>query len=364
MKKHLLWAALVAASTAFAAANDITVNQRKPDDSGFDTRTMASPVTDGLFRYNTSTVRPDFITLGTNLSITDGVLNVASSTQLQSDWTQANSALADFIKNKPSLATVATSGSYSDLSGRPTLAAVATSGAYADLSGKPSLATVATSGAYSDLSGKPPALSLTTTGTSGAATFNSGTGVLNIPNYAPGTGTVTSIIAGTGLSGGTITTSGTISLPNTGTTGTYSGVTTDAQGRVTAGTALSVNDTPGRSLVTSTSATGFQVSATRNARVCYEGSFSTTSTIGGPASASVFLETADTNSTSPSDWTTKAKQVYSNAITLAIVLNQNQGNNWSFCRDVLAGKFVRIRSGSISGTASASINTEQQESLL
>lgn len=177
-------------------------------------------------------------------------------------------------------------------------------------------------------------------------------------------GGVSSVTAGAGLSGGTITTTGTISMPNIGTAGTYSGVTTDAQGRVTAGTTLSINDAPGRSLVSSTSATGFQISATRNAKVCYEGSFSTTSTIGGPSSASVFLETADTNSTTPSDWTTKARQTYSNTITLAVVLNQVQGNNWALCRDIPAGKFVRIRSGSISGTASASINTEQQESIL
>ncbi len=71
---------------------------------------------------------------------------------------------------------------------------------------------------------------------------------------------------------------------------------------------MSINDTPGRSLVTTTASTGFQISTTRIARVCYEGSFSTTSTIGGPASASVFLETADTNSTTPGDWTTKAQQ--------------------------------------------------------
>jgi hypothetical protein len=53
------------------------------------------------------------------------------------------------------LATVATSGAYSDLSGTPTLATVATTGAYSDLSGTPTLATVATTGAYSDLTGTP-----------------------------------------------------------------------------------------------------------------------------------------------------------------------------------------------------------------
>jgi hypothetical protein len=177
-------------------------------------------------------------------------------------------------------------------------------------------------------------------------------------------GTVSSVVAGAGLSGGTITTTGTVSMPSIGTPGSYSGVTTDAQGRVTAGTTLSINDAPGRVLVTSTSATGFQISSGRNARACYEGSFSTTSTIGGAAAVTVFLETADTNSTTPADWTTKARQTYSNTITLAVVLQQVQGNNWSMCRDIPAGKFVRIRSGSVSGTASATINTEQQETLL
>jgi hypothetical protein len=46
-----------------------------------------------------------------------------------------------------------------------------------------------------------------------------------------------SISAGTGLTGGgDITANRTISMPNTGTAGTYRSVTTDAQGRVTAGT--------------------------------------------------------------------------------------------------------------------------------
>ena len=50
------------------------------------------------------------------------------------------------MSGKPTLATVATSGAYADLSGKPTLATVATSGAYADLSGTPDIATQISSG--------------------------------------------------------------------------------------------------------------------------------------------------------------------------------------------------------------------------
>jgi hypothetical protein len=269
---------------------------------------------------------------------------------------------------------VATAGTYSSLTGIPstftpsahnqawstitstptTLGGYGITDAY-PLTGNPS--------AFITQSGARSAISLTTTGTGGAATYNNSTGVLNVPTYANSGGTVTSVTVGTGLSGGTITTTGTVSMPNTGTPGTYQNVTTDAQGRVTSGQALSINDTPARSLVISTTATGYQISATRAAHVCYEGSFSTTSTIGGPSGATVFLETADTNSTTAGDWTTKATQTYSNNITLAIVLNQVQSNNWSMCRFIPAGKYVRIRSGSITGTASVTLNSTQQETL-
>lgn len=62
-----------------------------------------------------------------------------------------------------------------------------------------------------------------------------------VTNSSPSSGgTVTSVSAGAGLSGGTFTTAGTVSMPNVGTAGSYGGnqqystVTTDAQGRVTA----------------------------------------------------------------------------------------------------------------------------------
>ena len=69
--------------------------------------------------------------------------------------TVATSGSYTDLSNKPALATVATTGSYNDLSDTPDLAAVATSGSYADLSNKPTLATVATSGSFSDLIDKP-----------------------------------------------------------------------------------------------------------------------------------------------------------------------------------------------------------------
>lgn len=106
--------------------------------------------------------------------------------------------------NTSSLAPVATSGVYADLTGKPSiptlpisesnvtnltsdlaakansssLATVATSGAYADLSGKPSLATVATSGAYPDLTSKPT-LAATKAGVSSnwLASYDSATGL-------------------------------------------------------------------------------------------------------------------------------------------------------------------------------------------
>lgn len=180
---------------------------------------------------------------------------------------------------------------------------------------------------------------------------------------AKGVGSVTSVTAGSGLSGGTITSSGTISLPDVVTSGSYFGVSVDSKGRVTAGQVISINNAPGRSLVAATSATGFQISSTRLADVCYEGTFQTTSTIGGPSSITVFLETANTNSTSPGDWTTIARQVNSNTITLAVVLQQVDIEPWSICRKIEAGKYVRIRYGSVTGTATATINSEQQETL-
>jgi hypothetical protein len=158
------------------------------------------------------------------------------------------------------LATVATTGAYSDLSGKPTLATVATSGAYADLSGTPSLATVATTGAYSDLSGKPTlgtaaALDVGTTAlkvvqldASARLPAVDGSQLTNLPS-AP----VTSVAGKTGAV--TLTASDISGLATVATTGAYSdlsgkptlatvattGAYSDLSGKPTLGTAAALD---------------------------------------------------------------------------------------------------------------------------
>ena len=83
--------------------------------------------------------------------------------QVQSDWSQSDNTQVDYIKNKPSLASVATSGDYDDLNNKPTIPAAPVQSNWnesdisslAYIQNKPNLASVATSGSYNDLSDKP-----------------------------------------------------------------------------------------------------------------------------------------------------------------------------------------------------------------
>ena len=74
----------------------------------------------------------DIPTARTNLG-----LGTAATTASTAYATAAQGTLADSSIQAGDLATVATSGAYSDLIGSPSLASVATSGAYSDLTGKP-----------------------------------------------------------------------------------------------------------------------------------------------------------------------------------------------------------------------------------
>ena len=74
----------------------------------------------------------DVVLNGTNVNYSDAdnsptlkdkIDSVETKAETQSDWSQSDTSAIDFIKNKPSLATVATSGSYNDLSNKPTIPA-------------------------------------------------------------------------------------------------------------------------------------------------------------------------------------------------------------------------------------------------
>ena len=81
---------------------------------------------------------------------------VAALEQADSDNNASiQSVSTDLTELSNGLATVATSGSYDDLTNTPNLATVATSGSYNDLTDTPNLATVATSGSYNDLTNTP-----------------------------------------------------------------------------------------------------------------------------------------------------------------------------------------------------------------
>lgn len=114
--------------------------------------TITSPIVGQIVRYNgTSWVNsklnysdlnsaPSLATVATSGSYNDLTnkpdLSVYLTSQVPSDWNATTGSAR--ILNKPSLATVATSGLYSDLDGKPTLSTVAGSGSYNDLLDKPS----------------------------------------------------------------------------------------------------------------------------------------------------------------------------------------------------------------------------------
>ena len=128
--------------------------------------------------YSDLTGTPSIPTATSDLTNDSGFITLADvPAQQNADW-DATSGVGQIL-NKPSLATVATTGAYSDLSGKPSIPTAtsdltndsgfitlsdvpaqvqpdwdATSG-LGEILNKPNLATVATTGAYSDLSGKP-----------------------------------------------------------------------------------------------------------------------------------------------------------------------------------------------------------------
>ncbi len=77
----------------------------------------------------TLTIKQGETTLGTFTANAAEAVNVTipePAAQVQADWTETTTTNAAYIQNKPALATVATSGSYDDLSNKPDLSIYAT----------------------------------------------------------------------------------------------------------------------------------------------------------------------------------------------------------------------------------------------
>lgn len=350
----LLCLALVPKSVWAQVANSLLLTQRDSTNTTYVGRITAPPAgtMTGVLAIDGATKTPTFVAAGVaGLSLlatgTAAQARTAMEVVTPSEFmaTMMLQENANAVKATMALAPIASSGSASDLSTGTIAWERLPSISYGSLTGQP------TSWAYGSITGAPTSYAWGSV-TSVPATYTPTAHTQTMASVDGLTTTIAAINATASLK---------LTIPS-GTTGQYVSGNGTLQSLPTQIT-LTINDSPGRSMVTTTSGTGFQISATRPSSVCYEGTFQTTSTIGGPASITVFLETADTNSTTPGDWTIKAQQVNSNTITLAVVLQQVDIEPWSLCRNIPAGKFVRIRSGSVSGTASATINSQQQETV-
>lgn len=120
------------------------------------------------------------------------------------------------------------------------------------------------------------------------------------------------------------------------------------------------NYTPGRSIVTGTGATGFQVSSTRDAMVTYSTKITTTATIAGGQEGYVVLEIAPTNSATAGDWKEVGRVTNGQALSLALTLQSIQPVSGSLSAIVPAGYYVKVRSVNTTGTPTYSMVSGQE----
>jgi len=201
---------------------------------------------------------------------------------------------------------------------------------------------VVNDGLYSSLLSKPANMTLTTTGITGAASYNSASNILNIPNYA----SPVTYTAGTGLSltGTTFantapdqTVSFTVGNANETITGTYPNFTiTPYIPTINANVTRPINSTT------------FTISTTRPATVYYSVNISCTATIGSNSTGKVSLQYS-TNA--GSTWTDVSDVSNSNTVSLAIVLNSVTAQDAIIAGQIPANALVRMVTAT-TGTAS------------
>lgn len=261
------------------------------------------------------------------------------------DWNLSSGPRA--IKNKPSLAAVATSGSYTDLSNQPTL-------------------TTGPQGPTGATGAQGPKGDTGTTGAQGSIGLTGATGSQGAKGDAGATGSA-GAQGSTGATGSAGTNGTNGSAGATGATGpTGATGSTGATGPQGAAPTKTFNNAPSRSVsTTNNTANGFQVSSTQDAHVQYPVTIVTTASIGGNGSGTMVLEICTTNSSTGASWTTIDTFTNGQAITLAIALNSVQTMTQALRGFVPAGYYSRVRSLSPTGTVTYSTTiTQGQEVLL
>lgn len=236
------------------------------------------------------------------------------------------------------------------------------------------------------------AISITTTGTSGAATYSSLTGVINIPNYTFGNGTVTSIGLSVppayNLTNSPITTNGTININAAGTTlqyvrgdgnlattptslppngsaggdltgtypnptltttgvsaGTYDWVTIDTKGRVTTGANARVPTAIASGARNFNQA--YQISSTRPSFISVSPQIACALSLAGGQSGTATLEISANGTTG---WVYIATLAGSNTGSLTLGLNTTQISGGQLITDLPSGYFWRLTTSNIAGT--------------
>lgn len=146
MKRLIAWLLLALAPLAASAgADDFVFTQRNSTDTGTNTRIPAHPTTaPGVFFYDNATITGSWATLSPRFSYSAGVLDLS--------FTPFSGAFSALTGKPTTLAGYGITDAY-PLTGNPS--GFITSSALGPYALSTSLATVATSGSYNDLTNKP-----------------------------------------------------------------------------------------------------------------------------------------------------------------------------------------------------------------
>lgn len=355
MKKLLIAFLSLASVFAHAGALDYQFIRWNATNTLTNTFIPPHPLTPGVFLYNVTTSQAEWATLSSCLDYSSGVLSVATNcVPVNADW-NATSGRAQIL-NMPGWAFTFT-GSYNSLGGLPTLGTaspldVAPSG---DASTSQVVKGDDTRLTNTRLPSGETSVGAALRMASDAAAARAAIGA------GPGAGTVTSIgITSSNLTitGSPVTGAGSIavSMPNTGTAGTYSGVTTDALGRVTAGTSRSFSYTT-RGLNSC-----FQISATRDALVTYSVDIQTSLSLVAGQQGTVYLEIF-TNSGCSAGTQEVTRFVNGQTGTLTIGLALQQNVTGTLTGVIPAGSYLRLRTENNTGTPTFTARPGQETLL-